>query len=71
MARASSGSRAGLAVGRDQVARLMRAAGIEGARRTKKTRNTRADPAAAPHPDLVDRYFRAEAPNQLWVTDLA
>ena len=62
--------RAGLVVGRDQVARLMRTAGIEGARRTKKTRTTCPDPTAARHPDLVDRYFRAEAPNQLWVTDL-
>jgi transposase InsO family protein len=62
--------RAGLDVGRDQVARLMPAAGIEGVRRTKKTRTTRADPAAARHPDLVERQFRAEAPNQLWVTDL-
>ena len=62
--------RAGLDAGRDQVARLMRTAGIEGARRTKKTRTTRADPAAARHPDLVERHFQAEAPNQLWVTDL-
>ena len=36
--------RAGLDVGRDQVARLMRAAGIEGVRRTKRVRTTRADP---------------------------
>ena len=62
--------RAGLDVGRDQVARLMRAAGIEGATRTKPIRTTRADPATARHPDLVERAFRAEAPNQLWVTDL-
>jgi putative transposase len=62
--------RAGLDVGRDQVARLMRVAGIEGARRSKRVRTTRADPIAARHPDLVQRRFRAEAPNQLWVTDL-
>ena len=62
--------RAGLDVGRDQVARLMRAAGIEGARRTKRVRTTRADPAVARHPDLVERAFRADAPNTLWVTDL-
>lgn len=62
--------RAGLGVGRDQVARLMRVAGIEGVRRRKKTRITRPDPAAARHPDLVQRHFQAEAPNQLWVTDL-
>lgn len=62
--------RAGVDVGRDQVARLMRELGIEGARRTKRVRTTRADPAAARHPDLVRRDFTATAPNQLWVTDL-
>lgn len=62
--------RAGLDVGRDQIARLMRMAGIEGVRRTKKVRTTRPDPVAARHPDLVGRLFQAEAPNQLWVTDL-
>jgi putative transposase len=62
--------RAGVDIGRDQVARLMRAAGIEGARRTRRVRTTRPDPVAARHPDLVERRFQAEAPNQLWVTDL-
>jgi transposase InsO family protein len=62
--------RAGVQVGRDQVARLMRAAGIEGVRRTKRVRTTRPDPVAVRHPDLVDRRFAAEAPNRLWVTDL-
>ena len=62
--------RAGHDVGRDQVARLMRTAGIEGARRGKRVKTTRADPAADRHPDLVGRDFTASAPNQLWVTDL-
>ena len=62
--------RAGWDVGRDQVARLMRDQGIEGVRRTKRVRTTKADPAAARHPDLVNRDFTATAPNQLWVTDL-
>jgi putative transposase len=63
--------RQGERVGRDQVARLMRVAGIEGARRSKRVRTTRADPSTtARHPDLVERAFRADAPNQLWVTDL-
>ncbi|GLP76058.1 putative transposase for insertion sequence element IS986/IS6110 [Mycobacterium antarcticum] len=57
-------------VGRDQVARLMRAAGIEGVRRGKRVRTTKPDPAAARHPDLVKRDFTANGPNQLWVTDL-
>ncbi|WP_155726939.1 IS3 family transposase [Mycobacterium avium] len=62
--------REGHDVGRDQVARLMRAAGIEGVRRGKRVRTTKPDPAAARHPDLVHRNFTATAPNQLWVTDL-
>ena len=62
--------RDGLDVGRDQVARLMRAAGIEGTRRLKRVRTTRRDDQAARHPDLVKRDFTATAPNELWVTDL-
>ncbi|WP_324650008.1 IS3 family transposase [Georgenia sp. H159] len=62
--------REGLKVGRDQVARLMRAEGISGVVRTARVRTTRPDLAAARHPDLVDRDFTASAPNQLWVTDL-
>ncbi|MCG7611540.1 MULTISPECIES: IS3 family transposase [Mycobacterium] len=62
--------RAGHDVGRDQVARLMRAAGICGARRGKRVKTTKPDASAARHPDLVKRKFTATAPNQLWVTDL-
>ena len=62
--------RAGWDLGRDQVGRLMRAEGIEGAVRTKRVRTTKADPTAARHPDLVNRDFTATGPNQLWVTDL-
>ena len=62
--------RAGHDVGRDQVGRLMRAAGIEGVRRGKRVRTTKPDPAAPRHPDLVKRQFTATAPNALWVTDL-
>ncbi len=62
--------RAGHDIGRDQVARLMRAEGIHGVRRGKKVRTTRPEEGAERHPDLVKRNFTAEAPNQLWVTDL-
>ncbi len=62
--------RAGIAIGRDQTARLMTVAGIEGARRSKRVKTTRPDPASARHPDLVQREFTATAPNRLWVTDL-
>ena len=62
--------RAGYDLGRDQVARLMDVAGIEGLRRGKKRKTTKPDPGATRHPDLVERAFGAEAPNRLWVTDL-
>ncbi len=62
--------RAGHDIGRDQVARLMRTAGIEGVRRTRRVQTTKPDPAGARHPDLVRRDFTATAPNQLCVTDL-
>ena len=58
-------------IGRDQVARLMREMGIEGiSRRRKKIFTTRADPDALRAPDLVNRQFRADRPDALWVTDL-
>lgn len=62
--------RAGLELGRDQVARLMREAGLRGVRRSKRIRTTRRDDAAPRSPDLVERNFTATAPSQLWVTDL-
>jgi transposase len=62
--------RAGIVIGRDQTARLMRAAGIEGTRRSKRVKTTRSQPTSARHPDLVQRKFTATAPNRLWVTDL-
>lgn len=64
-------AREGEDVGRDRVARLMRQAGIRGAkRRGKRWRTTKADPQAPKRPDLVERDFTAETPNRLWVADL-
>jgi putative transposase len=62
--------RAGHEIGRDQVARLMRAAGIAGVHRSKRVRTTRSEGTAPRHPDLVCRDFTADRPNRLWVTDL-
>ena len=63
--------RAGHDIGRDQVARLMRELGIEGVSRLrKKVFTTRQDPDATRAPDLVNRYFTADRPDALWVTDL-
>jgi putative transposase len=62
--------REGVDVGRDRVKRLMRAHGIQGAkRRGKPWRTTTPDPAATRRPDLVQRDFFAGAPNRLWVAD--
>jgi putative transposase len=63
--------RAGHEIGRDQVARLMRELGIEGiSRLRKKVFTTRQDADAVRAPDLVNRNFRADRPDALWVTDL-
>ncbi len=57
-------------VGRKRVARLMRTAGIAGVSRRKKQGTTKRDRTAQPVPDLVDRNFTADAPDQLWVADI-
>ena len=62
--------RQGVPVGRDHVKRLMRRAGIQGAkRRGKPWRTTTPDPAARRPPDLVDRDFSTSRPDELWVAD--
>jgi putative transposase len=57
-------------VGKKRVARLMSEAGIEGVTRRKGVFTTRRDKAARPAPDLVERDFSADGPNQLWVADI-
>jgi len=57
-------------VSRKRVARLMRAAGLQGVSRRKRMRTTVRAEAVRPAPDLVDRNFTASAPNQLWVADI-
>jgi putative transposase len=61
---------AGHEIDRDRVARLMRELGIWGVKRSRRVRVTRRDDTVARSPVLVERDFTAEAPNQLWVTDL-
>jgi putative transposase len=62
--------REGEEVGRGRVQRLMREAGIQGAkRRGRPWRTTKPDPNAHRRPDLVERNFSAEDPNRLWVGD--
>ncbi|UYG15916.1 IS3 family transposase [Brachybacterium huguangmaarense] len=62
--------RAGWDVGRDQVARLMRGAGLQGVRRGRKPVTTYPTHVPDARPDLVERCFTAEQPNRLWVADI-
>ena len=62
--------REGIGVGRDRVARLMRALGIRGVVRSAKRPTTIPDPTDQRPADLVKRQFTAPAPNRLWVADL-
>jgi transposase InsO family protein len=56
-------------VARCAVARLMRAAGLRGVVRGPRVRTTIPDLLADRPRDLVERAFRAERPNPLWVAD--
>jgi len=60
----------GTKIGRKRVARLMKAADLQGVHRRKRTTTTRRDRMARPAPDLVDRKFSAPGPNVLWVADI-
>jgi putative transposase len=59
-------------VGRKRVARLMRADGLVGVHRRRRARPTPrpAIRASTTAPDLVQRRFRAIAPDRLWVADI-
>ena len=62
-------AREGTAVARCTVERLMRRIGLQGVRRGKIVRTTSSDSKAACPLDKVNRQFRAERPNELWVSD--
>ena len=61
--------REGVAVARCTVERLMRRLGLQGVRRGKGVRTTVPDAKAACPLDRVNRQFKAQRPNQLWVAD--
>lgn len=61
--------REGMPAARCTVERLMRHLGLRGVRRGKAVRTTTSDSKALCPLDRVNRQFRAERPNQLWVSD--
>ena len=61
--------REGMPVARCTVERLMRRQGLRGVMRGKVVRTTVSDMKAPCPLDHVNRQFRAERPNQLWVSD--
>jgi putative transposase len=63
-------NREGVRVARCTAARLMRELGLRGVVRGKPKFTTIPDEEAGRPRDLVDRRFRAGAPNRLWVADL-
>ena len=60
----------GTKVSRKRVARLMRELGLVGVSRRKGIRTTIQSPRTRGASDLVERDFRAEAPDRLWVADI-
>jgi putative transposase len=63
-------NREGIAVARCTVERLMAQMGLAGRVRGRKRRTT-VPAATSPRPaDLVERSFRANRPNALWVADI-
>jgi putative transposase len=61
--------RQGEDIGRDAVARLMKAMGLQGVVRGKPVRTTVQDKKQPCPLDHVNRKFKADRPNQLWVSD--
>ena len=60
----------GIRVGRARVERLMRTHRIVGVHRRRRGGCTVRDPHAEPSSDLVQRQFRADRPDALWVSDI-
>ncbi|WP_460885621.1 IS3 family transposase, partial [Polaromonas eurypsychrophila] len=58
-----------IAVARCTVERLMKRLGLQGVRRGKVVRTTIGDATAVRPLDRVNRQFKADRPNQLWVSD--
>jgi transposase InsO family protein len=59
-----------IAVARCTVERLMADMAIRGVQRGKKRYTTRSDATATRPPDLVERRFVADRPDELWLADI-
>ncbi|ERA47996.1 transposase-like protein [Corynebacterium diphtheriae DSM 43988] len=62
--------RQGIDIGREHTARLMRLAGVTGKGKGGAPITTRKPKDPDLRPDLVNREFKALAPNRLWVADI-
>jgi len=60
----------GVACGRNRVARLRRAYGIEARRQRRFRRAYAARQSAPPAPNLLQRDFTIDAPDRVWVADM-
>ncbi|GLV53217.1 transposase [Dictyobacter sp. S3.2.2.5] len=60
----------GIHVGRKRVVRLMKQAQLAAHHTTHRVMTTRADPAAVPAENVLDRAFLAQRPNEKWVADI-
>ena len=62
--------RDGIDIGREQTARWMRLAGVSGKGKGRSPITTRKPNVPDLRPDLVEREFKAQGPNKLWVADI-
>lgn len=63
--------RKGTPVSKRRVERTMRALGLQGRKRRRSRVTTKANPAHPVAANLLDRNFKADRPNQRWVTDIS
>jgi transposase InsO family protein len=63
--------RKGTPVSKRRVERTMRSLGLQGRKRRRSRVTTKANPAHPVAANLLDRNFKADGPNQRWVTDIS
>lgn len=61
----------GVPVSKRRVERTMRALGLQGRKRRRSRATTKANPAHPVAANLLNRDFKADRPNQRWVTDIS